>query len=84
MAAMADYTINSMMGILESEKVIGMYPGLFKFDKANNNSHADQYKRWYGPGSSGEHYNEITDDDLSTSYSVSVIATQKFASEEGI
>jgi hypothetical protein len=81
-ASLAEYSINKLMGLVESEKMLGMNPELFAFSKNENSTFADLYKRMFGPGSSGNRYVSQTETDSSTTYTVSIAQTQLYESRE--
>ena len=78
----AEYLVNHMSSILESEKMFFADPAMFKKDKGSKFDVADDvYKRWFGPGSTGEKFAEQTDSMMDTTYNVVTLNTQTFKSK---
>jgi hypothetical protein len=81
LASIGGFAINKIMALVESEKVLGMNPEMFKFNKHDQSTFADLYKRWAGPGSSGDRFVSSTRKNPSTTYGVSIFRTQHYASQ---
>ena len=83
LSVLAKVMVNTQMGVLESERLFLADPALFKRnkvkDKNNFDTYNDEYKRWFGVGSTGTRL-RVKMPGRSTTYNVSVIKTQKFAS----
>jgi hypothetical protein len=76
-----DYTVGNMVSIMESEKVFFADPAFFKQNKETSDVTEDMYKRWFGPGSSGQNLAESTKSFPNETYNVVTLNTQEFKSE---
>jgi len=70
----ADFMINSMSGVIESEKVFFADPAFF-------NGVEDLYKRWSGAGSTGDAAAATTDAFPDNTFNVVTLNTQEFSSD---